>query len=128
MKFLLDTQVLVWMGSDSAKLSKRARQILNRASQLFFSPASIAELRIKSAKGKFKFETNFVETLTQVGIEELPFTSAHAQAVSRFPALLNHDPLDRMILAQAATEQISLISSDKKFLELKLNWIIDAHD
>ena len=128
MKFLLDTQVLVWMGTDSAKLSKRARHILKRAPNLFFSPVSIAELRIKSSKGKFKFETNFVDTLTQVGIRELPFTSAHAQAVSRFAALLNHDPLDRMILAQAATEQISLISSDKKFLELKLNWIIDAHD
>ena len=128
MKFLLDTQVLVWMGTDSAKLSKRARNILKRAPNLFFSPVSIAELRIKSSKGKFKFETNFADTLTQVGILELPFTSAHAQAVSRFPALLNHDPLDRMILAQAATEQFFLISSDKKFLDLEFNWIIDAHD
>lgn len=128
MKFLLDTQVLIWMGTDSAKLSKRARHILKGAPNLFFSPVSIAELRIKSSKGKFKFETNFVDTLTHVGIRELPFTSAHAQAVSRFPALQNHDPLDRMILAQAATEQLSLISSDKKFLDLKLDWIIDAHD
>ena len=128
MKYLLDTQVLVWMGSDSAKLSKRARQILKRSPKLFFSPVSIAELRIKSARGKFKFQSNFIETLTRAGIEELPFTSSHAQAVSRFSALLNHDPLDRMILAQAATEQISLISSDQKFLDLKLNWIIDSHD
>lgn len=127
MNYLLDTQVLIWMGSDSAKLSKRARQILQHATKLFFSPVSIAELRIKSAKGKFKFESNFVDTLTRAGIRELPFTSSHALAVSRFSALMNHDPLDRMILAQAATEQMSLISSDQKFLDLKRNWIIDAH-
>ena len=128
MKYLLDTQVLVWLGSDSAKLGKRARQIIKNAPKLYFSPVSIAELRIKSAKGKFKFASNFDETLTAAGITELPFTSTHAQAVSRFPALLNHDPLDKMILAQAATEQFSLITSDQKFIDLELNWIIDAHE
>lgn len=128
MSYLLDTQVLVWLGSDSAKLGKRARQIIKGAPKLYFSPISISELRIKSAKGKFKFEKNFVESLIQAGITELPFTSTHAQDVSRFAALLNHDPLDRMILAQAANEKISLISSDQKFLDLELNWIIDAHE
>lgn len=128
MTYLLDTQVLVWLGSDSAKLGKRARRILQQTHTMFFSSVSIAELRIKSAKGKFKFEKNFVERLVEVGLTELPFTSLHAQAVSRFPALINHDPLDRMILAQAATEQINLMSSDQKFLDLQLSWIIDAHE
>lgn len=128
MKYLLDTQVIVWLGSDSRKLGKRARQILSRAPKLYFSPVSIAELQVKAAKGKFKFEKNFVESLIHAGLTELSFTSSHAHSVSRFPALVNHDPLDRMLLAQAASEQIYLISSDQKLLDLKLNWIIDAHE
>jgi PIN domain nuclease of toxin-antitoxin system len=126
--YLLDTQVLVWLGNDSAKLGKSARRTLKRASKLFFSPISIAELEVKSSKGKFKVSHNFVENLTDAGLTELPFTSLHAQSVSRFPVLLKHDPADRMILAQAATEQLPLITSDQTLLDLKLNWIIDAHD
>ena len=128
MNYLLDTQVLVWLGNDSPKLGKSARKTLKRASTLYFSPISVAELEVKSAKGKFKISHNYVENLTNAGLTELPFTGLHAQSVSRFPSLLNHDPADRMILAQAATERLPLITSDQKLLDLKLNWIIDAHD
>lgn len=128
MNYLLDTQVLVWLGNDSAKLGNSARKNLKRASKLFFSPISVAELEVKSAKGKFKISHNFVMKLTNAGLTELPFTGAHAQSVSRFPDLLNHDPADCMILAQAATEQLSLITSDQKLLDLKLNWIVDAQE
>lgn len=128
MNYLLDTHVLIWLSQDLPYLGKKSRQILKSAPQLFFSPLSIAELQVKSAKGKFKFEQNFVESLVQAGITEMPFTSSHAHSVSRFPSLAHHDPVDRMILAQAASEQLCLISSDRKLLDLKLNWIIDAHD
>ena len=128
MKYLLDTHVLIWLSKDLPYLGKKARHILKRAPKLYFSPVSIAELQVKAAKGKIKFETNFVESLIQAGLTELSFTSTHAHAVSRFPTLFNHDPLDRMLLAQAASEQIYLISSDQKLLDLKLKWIIDAHE
>lgn len=128
MNYLLDTHVLIWLTQDLPHLGKKSRQILKTAPKLFFSPLSIAELQVKSAKGKLKFEQNFVASLVQAGITELPFTSYHAHSVSRFPALINHDPLDRMILAQAATEQINLMSADQKFLDLQLSWIVDAHE
>ena len=128
MTVLLDTHVLIWLSQDLSFLGKRSRSLLKKASKVYFSPVSIAELEIKSAVRKIKYDAKFAEHLQIAGLTELPFTSAHANAISRFPSLARHDPSDRMLLAQAASENISLMTSDQKLLDLKLNWIIDAHD
>lgn len=127
MTFLLDTHVLIWLSQDLPYLGKKSRLLLRKASKIYFSPISIAELEIKSAVRKFNLDANFTGQLQAAGLTELPFTSAHASNISRFPSLMRHDPSDRMLLAQAASENLTLITSDSKLLGLNFNWIIDAH-
>lgn len=128
MTVLLDTHVLIWLSQDLSYLGKSSRRILKVAPKLYFSSVSIAELQIKSAVRKLKYDSQFASKLVSAGLTELPFTSEHALSISRFPSLIRHDPSDRMILAQAATENISLMTSDQKLLDLDFNWIIDAHE
>ena len=128
MTVLLDTHVLIWLTQDLSYLGKKSRSLLKKAPKVYFSPVSIAELEIKSAVRKMKYDSNFVKRLQTAGLTELPFTSAHAANVSRFPTLTRHDPSDRRVLAQAAAENITLMTADQKLLDLEFNWIIDAHD
>lgn len=126
MTVLLDTHVLIWLSQDLSYLGKKSRSFLKKAPKVFFSPVSIAELEIKSAVRKVKYDANFAMRLKTAGLTELPFTSAHAVTISRFPSLTRHDPSDRMLLAQAASENLMLMTADQKMLELDFNWIIDA--
>lgn len=128
MTVLLDTHVLIWLSQDHSYLGKKSRHILKNAHDIYFSPISIAELEIKSALRKIKVDANLVTHLQAAGLTELVFTSKHAETISRFPSLLKHDPSDRMLLAQAAAEGLTLMTSDQKLIDLNLNWIIDAHE
>lgn len=128
MTVLLDTHVLIWLSQDLPYLGGKARSLLKKAPKVYFSPISIAELEIKSAVRKINYDANFSARLQTAGLTELPFTSDHAATISRFPSLTRHDPSDRMLLAQAASENIRLMTSDQKLLELDFIWIIDAQE
>jgi PIN domain nuclease of toxin-antitoxin system len=128
MAYLVDTNVLIWLSAHPQKLGKRAIQILENAKKLYFSPISLAEMEIKVANGKLKTSHDLVNRLIDAGLTELPFNSAHAKSVARYPMLNKHDPADRMLLAQAACEQVAFITADRKLLDLNFNWIIDAQE
>jgi PIN domain nuclease of toxin-antitoxin system len=68
----------------------------------------------------------FPNVFSDAGLRELPFTSDHAVAMLRFPALVRHDPFDRMILAQASAERMTLLTADATLLALGERWVQDA--
>jgi PIN domain nuclease of toxin-antitoxin system len=114
---LLDTHVLLWALRDDARLSKKARAILlDDAHTLFWSAASTWELAIKSALKRIHFTSPLGEylpgKLESEGVEPLSVTSAHAAAVELLP-LHHHDPFDRLLIAQARVEGLSLLTADK---------------
>lgn len=115
MKLLLDTHLLLWAANDSKRLSANARRLINDpANDLLFSAVSIWEVAIKSSQGKTGFNLDprlLRRSLLDNGYSELPISSAHAVAISALPDI-HRDPFDRILVAQATTEGITLLTVD----------------
>ena len=115
MKFLLDTHLLLWTAGDPKRLSAKARKLINEpTSELFFSAASLWEIAIKRGLGRddFKVDVRLLRRgLLDNGYNELPVGSEHAVAIDSLP-YIHKDPFDRMLIAQAMVEGITLLTSD----------------
>ena len=115
MKLLLDTHILLWAAGEPERLSAAARKLLNNPrNELLFSAASIWEVAIKSVLGKKDFvaEPRLLRRgLIENGYIELPVTSEHAVGIDALPPLHN-DPFDRLLLAQALSEGVTLVTRD----------------
>lgn len=112
MKLLLDTHVLLWWLQDDPKLSATARVLISDAEHLaFISAATIWELRIKQGIGKLTLPPTFDVDLAREPFEHLAVTHAHAHALAHLPAH-HRDPFDRMLIAQAQTEDLTLLTND----------------
>ena len=115
MKLLLDTQILLWAAGQPARLSAAARKLLNDPrNELLFSAASLWEITIKKTLGRedFRVEPRLLRRgLLDNGYVELPVTSQHAVSIDGLPPL-HKDPFDRLLLAQALTEGVTLVTAD----------------
>ena len=118
MKLLLDMHILLWLVTDSPKLSSLARALIEDMDNVcLFSPASIAEISLKHKKhpDQLTFDGEAARNeFIDVGISELPLTSADAAGADSLE-LLHSDPFDRMLLAQAKSEGIMIVSHDRQF-------------
>ncbi|MEO8299442.1 MAG: type II toxin-antitoxin system VapC family toxin [Burkholderiales bacterium] len=115
MKLLLDTHLLLWAAGAPGRLSPTARALIESLEhEVIFSAASLWEVTIKSGLGREDFQVEarvLRRSLLDNGYTELPITSAHAVAVGSLPAL-HRDPFDRLLVAQALTEGITLLTAD----------------
>ncbi len=116
MRALLDTQVALWALTDSPRLSQKARDlILDPSNDIYFSAASIWEIAIKHRLARHDMPVSGDEAARLcrcAGYIELPFTSIHAAATEALP--LHHaDPFDRMLVAQARSEPMRLVTHDR---------------
>ena len=112
MNLLIDTHVLLWWLDDHPSLSKKARVVIADGNNLVFvSAAIIWEIRIKQALGKLEVPANFRQVLNKQSFEMLAITAEHAHAVKDLP-FHHRDPFDRMLIAQAAVEGFTIVSSD----------------
>ncbi|HLG89416.1 MAG TPA: type II toxin-antitoxin system VapC family toxin [Alphaproteobacteria bacterium] len=115
MKLLLDTHLLLWAAGEPKRLSKKARALIaNTDTDLLFSPASLWEIAIKRGLGRddFQVEPRLLRRgLLDNGYDELPITSEHAVAIGDLPPI-HRDPFDRMLVAQAIVEGITLLTAD----------------
>jgi PIN domain nuclease of toxin-antitoxin system len=114
-KLLLDTHLLLWAASEPHRLTPPARALLSDPGNLLaFSAASLWEVAIKAGLGRADFRADAAllrRGLLDNGYEELPVTGAHAVAVAALPSL-HRDPFDRMLVAQALTEGLLLVTAD----------------
>jgi PIN domain nuclease of toxin-antitoxin system len=109
---LLDTHVLLWVMEDDPRLTASAHSLIVNASEVVVSSASIWEIAIKWRLGKIEENPEVVaEQLPAAGLKELPVSNRHALATSRLP-LLHRDPFDRLLVAQAISENMRLLTSD----------------
>lgn len=114
MRLLLDTHVLLWAMADDPALSPSARATIGRAETVYASAVSIWEISIKAGLGKLRLDQRrFVESLYEAGIEPLPVTWEHAEAVRHLPDH-HRDPFDRLLIAQAVSEPLRLMTADKE--------------
>ena len=113
MRLLLDTHLLLWVMADAPALSSRARAEIAAAEMVYASAASLWEISIKAALGKLTVDqADLTDKLAQAGLHPLPVTSDHAAAVRRLPDI-HRDPFDRMLVAQAVSEPLRLLTHDR---------------
>ena len=115
MKLLLDTQLLLWAAGDPAHLSAVARALIEAPeNELYFSAANLWEITIKSSIGRSDFHVDariLRRGLLDNGYGEIPITSEHAVTIDLLPPI-HKDPFDRILVAQAMVEGITLLTTD----------------
>jgi PIN domain nuclease of toxin-antitoxin system len=112
MRLLLDTQVLLWWLGDDPTLGARARDLISAPENLiFFSAATIWEIRIKQRIGKLELSDAFADVLSEQALEPLAVTVEHAHSLRELP-LIHRDPFDRMLIAQARCEKLTIVTRD----------------
>jgi PIN domain nuclease of toxin-antitoxin system len=111
MTLLLDTHVVLWAITGDASLGEEFLDRLRHDPDIFLSPVSLWEITIKQAAGKLAGPPDLAERVRDMGFRELPVTHVHAIAARRLPPH-HRDPFDRMLVAQAATEGLTLASRD----------------
>jgi PIN domain nuclease of toxin-antitoxin system len=114
MRILPDSHALLWWASDSERLSKRARALLNDDdNQMLFSAVATWEIYVKHAMGKLQHLGDF-DLIEETSPTLLPITHAHAQAAAALP-YHHRDPFDRMLIAQAQIEDAVIVTADRAF-------------
>ncbi len=115
MRLLLDTHVLIWWDAGAA-LSEKALNAIREAEQVYVSAVTGWEIAIKESLGRLETTRSVSDAVTQSGFEELPLRLVHARSVVDLP-WHHRDPFDRMLVAQAREEALTLVSRDKVLLQ-----------
>ena len=116
MRYLLDSHLLLWIAEESERLSRHAIEIISdEANALVFSAASLWEIAIKASLRRRDFIVDPLELRAELlasNFTELPVNGVHAVAVYSIPPK-HGDPFDRLLLAQAIHEGMTLVTTDK---------------
>jgi PIN domain nuclease of toxin-antitoxin system len=115
MRLLLDSHILIWGAVEPERLSREARALIEeRRNDLLFSAVSLWEIAIKGGLRRASFQVDVSllrRSLFDNGYSEIAATGAHAAALANLP-LIHKDPFDRMLVAQAIVEGLTLITGD----------------
>jgi len=120
MRILLDTEAVLWSLENDARLSTVAEQAIILADDVFVSPISFFEIAIKlKISRKIRFSqpvADLIQAAQQSGFTWLPMTPSHLSAYDQLPFYDEHrDPFDRLILATALADGLTIVSSDRNF-------------
>lgn len=111
MRLLLDTHVVLWWLMDDVTLSPEVKEAIDTEAEVYLSAASVWEISIKQALGKLAGPSDLLEVVSRCGLMELPIRARHAAEAGGLPPL-HRDPFDRMLVAQARCEGLTLLSRD----------------
>ena len=115
MRLLIDSHVLLWWRAGSLQLSAVARAaVADPANEVLISIAGLWELTLKQASGKLSFAPDLETMLADEGFLVLSITFAHLRELGSLPRL-HRDPFDRMMIAQALSEEITIVTADRAF-------------
>lgn len=117
MRVLLDTHVFVWVRSDHPRLPQAFRHVIADPRVVkYVSSLTAAELLVKKAIGKLTVDGDIPTDIEALGFDEIPFTHAHARTMESLP-LLHRDPFDRMLIAQAISEDLVFLTVDSACMQ-----------
>ncbi|MCB0714232.1 MAG: type II toxin-antitoxin system VapC family toxin [Ignavibacteriae bacterium] len=120
MHLLLDTHTFLWFITDDAKLSKVARDLVITSESVLLSAGSLWEMAIKKGLKKLEissplsFDAFITEQLKENAIDVLPIRLEHLEAYIHLP-FHHRDPFDRLFIAQATVESLTILSKDSDF-------------
>ncbi len=113
MGLLLDTHVVLWWLADDPALAADVKDQLDHDPDVYVSAATIWEVAIKQVIGKLPEPAGLPELIRGSGFAELPISSQHAMTAARLP-MIHRDPFDRMLVAQARDENLTLVTRDAR--------------
>lgn len=114
MKLLLDTHIFLWLNADDPRLAKKARKLIDESQEIFVSSVVFWELAIKNSLGLIEADLDALKSaLVSNAFTALPITIEHACAAEKLP-WHHKDPFDRMLVAQALSEPLRLLTADRK--------------
>ncbi len=116
MKLLLDTHILIWSMDANPRLTARMRDAIAAADAVFVSAVTIFEIAVKSALGKLVVTGDIEAHALHAGCQPLAVTWAHGRDVGNLP-FHHHDPFDRLLIAQARVEGLTLVTADRAFAQ-----------
>jgi len=113
-KVLIDTHLLLWWLSGHPSLSQAARTMIgDPETAVFISAVSLWEIWLKQSLGKLRIPADFEQRIAQESFESLPLTGSQAREVAALP-WHHRDPFDRMLVAQARVEELTLLTADDR--------------
>jgi PIN domain nuclease of toxin-antitoxin system len=120
MKLLLDTHVFLWWNQNDSRLQSAHRQaICLPENQVYVSAASVWEIGIKRKIGKLAFAGSIADAIGKHRLEALSISAEHAEAAGSLPAI-HSDPFDRLLVAQAHLEGLTLVTVDEQILRYQV--------
>ncbi len=122
-RLLLDTHCFLWWKTDDVRLTEAARQAIVDADLVFVSAASAWEVAIKARLGRIKLDADFASGVAESGFERLLIRFEHAEVTRALPDH-HRDPFDRMLIAQARVEGLTLVTQNRQLepYEVELLW------
>jgi PIN domain nuclease of toxin-antitoxin system len=112
-RILLDTHVLIWWDEDT-RLSRAARQAIETADQVYVSAVSGWEIALKTSLGRLRPARTVADAVAESHFEELPLRLRHMEVLAKLP-WHHRDPFDRVLIAQAMTERLMVVTRDRGF-------------
>ena len=120
MRLLVDTHILLWWLTDDPALSNVARSAMtDGGNELLISAISFAEISIKTSLGKLRAPLDLATVTRDAGFGHLSFNASHAAELGQL-AWHHRDPFDRMLIAQARIEQLTVITADRRFADYEI--------
>jgi PIN domain nuclease of toxin-antitoxin system len=116
LRLLLDTHILIWWLADVPPVTERLVEYMTKAEMVMVSAASVWEMEIKKAKGMLEAPDDIDKAIEFNGFRPLSITLAHSMLAGHLPAI-HQDPFDRMLVAQATLEGLTLVTRDRKLVE-----------
>lgn len=121
MKILFDSHMLLWSVFEPEKLPRNVCKILdNDECQFFVSVASLWEIAIKASIGKINLPKDFFDEITNSNVNILNILPLHIEAYMRLP-LIHRDPFDRILVAQAQSDQLTIATIDEEIKKYAVN-------
>ena len=126
MKYLLDTSTFLWAATNPGRLSRKARRLCESPKEtLVVSAASLWEIAIKCDVGGLRIADpprSLPDWLARLGARILPIEATHAYALHGLPPI-HRDPFDRILVAQAITEDLPLVTCDERIQQYPARWV-----
>ena len=121
-RLLLDTHTFLWWRSAQSRLGRDAQRAIAEAETVYVSMASAWEVTIKISIGKLRLDSRFEDGISESGFRALPIAFGHLDRLATLP-FLHRDPFDRMLIAQALSDGLTIVSDDRQIADYKVEWL-----